>query len=575
MNQLLANLRALGRGRLLTLGGVGLGVVLAALFGLSTVMTPEYRALYTGLSATDASRMVTSLEQAGFSVRVSDDGSVVSVPEGDLPRARMAVAETGLPDQGMPGWELFDQTSGLGMNSFLQNVNRLRAMEGELARSIQTLDGVESARVHLVLPEREAFTRDLPEPSASVVIRTARGADLSRREALAIRNLVASAVPGLSGTRVTVLSATGETILAEDGADGTEAGLEGKRAQLEDRMARNIEQILTARVGAGNARVQVSVELSPERQVVVAQTYDPDQQVVRSTTTQEDQQQGQEAQGAVGVQGNLPPALAPNSGQNTNSNSRARTQESTSYEIGNTRRETVTEAGSIRRITVAVLVNGIFEIQDGGDSQYAERSPEELQRLTQLVQSAVGYDEARGDRVSVDSLRFMDYSMGLGEPERLTLGQQLLASLPAALRWLFALSIVAVVLFFGVRPALNRIRAEGEAAAALAGPSGAAPEGLPGGAPGVTGETLGAAEDMGQIAGGQRPGAIPGQRGPIGLRRLDPVEIEAEDADFVHLAPGGLRPGHLKDRLAAMAQVIDEEPEAALRMLRGWLAQRA
>ncbi|MEI4485512.1 flagellar basal-body MS-ring/collar protein FliF [Frigidibacter sp. MR17.14] len=570
MNQLLRNLRALGRGRLIALGAVGLGVVFTALFGLSTVMTPEYRALYTGLSATDASRMVTTLEQAGFTVRVSEDGSVVSVPEGDLPRARMAVAETGLPDQGMPGWELFDQTSGLGMNSFLQNVNRLRAMEGELARSIQTLDGVESARVHLVLPEREAFSRDLPEPSASVVIRTARGADMTRRQALAIRNLVASAVPGLSGRRVTVLSATGETILAEDGADGSEAGMESKRAQLEDRMARNIEQILTARVGAGNARVQVSVELNPQREVLVAQTYDPDQQVVRSTTTQEDQSQGQEANGAVGVQGNLPPALQPQNAQPTNSNSRARNEETTNYEIGSTRRETVTEAGGIKRITVAVLVNGIFEVQTSGDSQYQERSPEELQRLGELVRSAVGFDEARGDRVSVDSLRFMDYSMGLGEPERLTLGQQLLAALPSALRWFFALTIVAAVLFFGVRPALKRINAED--APALPGPEGAAGAGVSGT---VEDPMLAGAEDMGQIAGGFRPGQIPGQRGAPGLGRVDPVQIEAEDADFIHLGPGGVKPGGLKDRLSAMAQIVDDEPEAALRMLRGWLAQRA
>lgn len=561
------NLRSLGTGRLALLAGVGGALVLALMFGLNAVMTPPYRTLYSGLDATSSASMVSALEQAGYSVKISDDGSVVSVPEGDLARARMTVAEQGLTGKGAPGWELFDESSGLGMNSFLQQVNRLRAMEGELARSIQTLDGVEAARVHLVLPEREAFSRDRPEPSASVIIRTAPGRDMGRRQALAIRNLVASAVPNLSSRRVTVLSAAGEVILADDIEDSVEAGLSSARTALEDRMARNIEQILTARVGAGNARVQVSVELSSERQVVVQQSYDPDQQVVRSTTTAEDAARGQDGgQDAVGVQGNLPPALGGGNQPAASSNSRNRNEENVAYEIGNTRTETVTEAGQVQKVSVAVLVNGIYDVQPNGEQQYQERSPEELERLSQLVRSAVGYDQARGDTVSVDSLRFMDYSMGLGEPARVSLGQQLIASLPSILRWLFALAVVGVVLFFGVRPALNRLAppAKEEEEDALGGFGGfqmaMAPNMLEeiGGGPAL----LGGGGDGGF-------GMMGGEEG--GVTRFDPNSLMGSDDEEIPIM--SVQGTILKRHIEALGRLVEDEPEAALRVLRGWMAQ--
>ncbi|TMV71964.1 flagellar M-ring protein FliF, partial [Thioclava sp. BHET1] len=189
MKQILDNLLSLGRKRLMILGGVGLAGVLALLVGLNLVTQPDYGVLYSQLSPASAASMVDALDKAGITTKVSDDGSSVSVPKADIARARMTLAEKGMPSDGEPGWELFVNTSGLGMNTFMQHINRLRAMEGELSRSIQTLDGVQSARVHLVLPEREAFSSETPDPSASVIVRAAAGHTISHRQAVAIRNL--------------------------------------------------------------------------------------------------------------------------------------------------------------------------------------------------------------------------------------------------------------------------------------------------------------------------------------------------------------------------------------------------
>ena len=175
MQDIIANLRSLGPKKLAVLGGAFIGVIAAVFIGMNTALAPTYTPLYSELSPTSASRIVSSLEQAGFRVSLSSDGSVVSIPQEDVPRARMVLADIGLPADGMPGWELFDDKSGMGMNTFLQKVNRLRALEGELARSVQTIDGIEAARVHLVFPEREAFSRSRPDPSASVIIKHRRG----------------------------------------------------------------------------------------------------------------------------------------------------------------------------------------------------------------------------------------------------------------------------------------------------------------------------------------------------------------------------------------------------------------
>ncbi|MCU4654320.1 flagellar basal-body MS-ring/collar protein FliF [Roseibacterium sp. SDUM158016] len=455
MQALLDNLNALGRRRLIFLGGVGFALVMAVLLGVSYTLTPTYAPLYSELSPASASRVVSSLEQAGFRVSVSRDGSVVSVPQEDIARARMALADAGLPTEGSPGWELFDTNTGLGMNTFLQRVNRLRALEGELARSIQTIDGIEAARVHLVLPEREAFSRTRPEPSASVIIRSRLGDSVSRRQAIAIRALVASAVPDLAPGRITVLSATGETILAEDDQETPASMLQSRKVALEERMSENIMSILSARVGTGNARVQVNVDLTSTRSITRSETFDPEQQVVRSTETREesgrDQRPGSQE---VGVGSNLPDDFG-GTAATGELNETQRTDEIVNYEIGSTLTEMVSEPGAIERISVAVLVDGIYTEDAAGELVFVPRDEAELNRLEELVRAAVGFNAQRGDTVSVESLQFVDIVQTVGDPVGSSFSSILMQSVPTILRGVFALAIVAAVLSLGLRPALK------------------------------------------------------------------------------------------------------------------------
>ncbi|MAL97699.1 MAG: flagellar M-ring protein FliF [Alteromonadaceae bacterium] len=568
MQALLENLKALGQGRLIALGVTGVVLVLALFFGVSAVTAPTYATLYRDLTPSEASRMVSALEGAGFRVDVDSSGSILSVPQEDVARARMELAGQGLVGDGTSGWELFDESSGLGMNSFMQKINRLRALEGELARSIQTLDGVDAARVHLVLPEREAFSRDRPNPSASVIVRGQAGHQVTLRQAQSIRALVSSAVPEMSPGRVTVLTANGETVLAEEGTDSAEVSQQALRASIEDRIAANVTEILSARVGAGNARVKVSVDLTSERQVIRAQSFDPEQRVVRSTETREENRQNiDQKAGEVGVNDDIPASLAQN-GTGGSKDTTARTDEVVNYEIGSTNTETVREPGDIERISVAVLVNGIYNVQDGGAVEYEERSPEELQRLNQLVQAAIGFNEGRGDSISVDSLRFMDYSMDVGEPMTTSFVQILKDNLMTILRAVFALALVGAVLKFGVMPMLSRLAPQ--AAGNEAG----------GDLPALT-----AGEDDDELAGEAGEAAAlpaPGQQGgarrsqPAGARAvsgtvLEPITETAGPNDFVTF--GAVSGGVHRGWINTVTNLIESQPDDSLKVVKTWLAE--
>ena len=461
MKDILDNLRGLGRGRLITLGAAGLGLVLAVLVGLNVALAPSFAPLHAGLTPESASGMLETLEQAGFRVSVSPDGGTLSVPREDVARARMTLADAGLLSEGTPGWELFDAAGGLGVSTFVERINRLRALEGELARSIRTMRGIEAARVHLVLSEREAFSRERPEPSASVIARTRPGETLTRRQASSIRALVASAVPDLAPGRIAILSATGETILGPD-EDEASIALLSRKAGMEERLSASILSILGARVGADNARVQVNVDLSTVRQVTQSEAFDPEGRVIRSSETREETtRERAAAEDEVGIGQNLPAAFAEADAPAGPGSETDRADEVVNYEISATRTETVSEPGAVERISVAVLVDGSYAEGPDGAAVFAPRPDDELARLGELVRAAIGYDAERGDSVSVDSMQFVRPG-----GDSLLIGGSAVPDLirelgPPVLRGIFALGLVAAVLMLGVRPMLR----------ALAGPS--------------------------------------------------------------------------------------------------------
>lgn len=427
---------------------------------------PDMTVLYAGLDPADAGQVLSAVEAMGVQAVPSNGGTAVSVPRPDVDRVRMALAEKGLPNTPGVGYELFDKADGFGLTTFMQRVNRLRAMEGELARTVSTLKGVDGARVHLVLPDRESFSRTAPDPSASVVVRMKGGRALEISQARAIRHLVASAVPALKPSAVTITDAAGQTILSdgEGAANGTDS-----RTALEGKLQRSIEEILAARLGADNVRVGVTVEIETAREVTRKETFDPNGRVIRSTQTVEDKQRSSEGSSSKPstVQQNLPSAeLLYGAEDAPASTTSDKVEETVNYEISSEVKERVLEPGDVRKVSVAVLVNGSYETDASGEAVYVERTREELDSLEQIVKTAAGFDGERGDVVSIENLQFAA-TAPLGEDGELGALEILAGSAGQIVMWLILALATILLTLFVLRPLVKFVTERPEPSAAL------------------------------------------------------------------------------------------------------------
>ena len=405
MNGFVAALQRFGIGRLAAILGIGAGVA-AALFALTMNLGEPKALLYSNLDLKEAGSITGALDQAGVKYEVKGDGSTIMVPRDQVASTRLMLSGKGLPTSGSVGYEIFDSAPALGQTDFVQNLNRQRALEGELARTIRSLQGVSSARVHLVLPRRQLFEEDGEKPSASVVIGVGR--EPAAGEVAAIRNLIAGAVPDLKPGRVTILSDKGKMLAAgDDDAMVGDAMAEEQRTATQDRVRRTVKDLVEGVVGPGKARVQVTADLDLSRVTTQEETFDPDGQVVRSTQTSEQKSDENKALNNTGVSAaaNIPGGADATGGANNASSSGA-TEETTNYEISKKTRTEVVEPGAIKRLSVAVAVDGVSTIGKKGEITYAPRSAEEMQRIESLVRSAVGYDQQRGDQVTVVNVRF-------------------------------------------------------------------------------------------------------------------------------------------------------------------------
>lgn len=398
----------LGPARLAAMGAVTLALIGFFAFVILRVSRPEMGVLYTELSVQDAGAVVRDLEAKGIRYETRGDaGQTVLAPRAELARLRMDLAAKGLPSAGGVGYEIFDKGDAFSSTSFVQNVNHLRALEGELARSIRAIGRVQAARVHLVLPEKRLFSRDREAPSAAIVVKLS--GDLDPGQVRAVRHLVASAVEGLKPERISIVDERGR--LLADGARGAEAqnglGLDERQTTMERRLRAQVEEIVAGIVGSGRARVQVTAELDPNRIESRSETFDPESRVVRSTQTRSENSQSQSSENGVTVGNELPGAnqAQQNQGPREASN---KNEETTNYEISRVTRTEVNEGGRIRRLSVAVLIDGTYAAGPDGKPAYAPRPAPELERITALVRTAVGYDRARGDQVEVVNLRFAD-----------------------------------------------------------------------------------------------------------------------------------------------------------------------
>jgi flagellar M-ring protein FliF len=403
---LLDFVKSLGAARLAAMAAVTLALIGFFSFLIIRMTAPQMVPLFTDLSLEDSSAIVKELDRQAITYQIKNDGAILLVPKDNVARLRMKLAESGLPKGGGVGYEIFDKSDALGATSFIQNINRLRATEGELARTITSLDRVRAARVHLVLPDRPLFSRDKVEPSASIVLKVA--GSLEPQQVRAIRHLVASAVNGLKPERISIVDETGK--LLADGAGPNDpmegAGADERKVAYEKRLRGEVENIVSSVVGPGRARVQVAVDFDLNRITQTSDKYDPDGRVVRSSQTREEQSANGREGGSVSVSNELPGANQQN-GQNGSDQNR-KSEEIVNYEISRTTKTEVIEAGRVNRISAAVLVDGIYTKNDKGETVYQPRSKEEIDRIAALVRSAIGFDAKRGDQVEVVNLRFAD-----------------------------------------------------------------------------------------------------------------------------------------------------------------------
>ena len=403
----------LGYAKLGAMAAVG-AATLALLFWISSLPLESRSLLYSGLDPAEAAKIGQRLDELKVPFDVKGDGATIMVPASQVARARMELAASGLPHQGGAGYELLDQQSPMNMTSFMQRIQRLRALEGELARTIVTLSGVRTARVHIVLPERETFARDTPKATASVAVTMNGAGRLSASQAAAIRLLVSGAVPGMAGESVSVLDPSGVVIAADDSEAAASSRIGELKGAREQELRRAVTELLEPLVGHDKLRVAASVELDASREVSHEEKFDPLSQIERSKQIQVDQDATNETknQEAVSVGQNLPnsaPAQPGEPGKTSTNNSR--NGQTINYEINSVRSERVREAGELKRMTIAVVVDGT--VDDKG--KYQPRSQEELGRLSDLIQAAVGFDVNRGDRVTVETMHFMpDAALGTG-----------------------------------------------------------------------------------------------------------------------------------------------------------------
>jgi len=554
---LLEFLRSLGAARIAAMAAVTVALVGFFAFLILRVTAPQMTPLFTDLTFEDSAAIVKDLERQGIPYELKNDGGIVLVPKDRVPRLRMKLAESGLPKGGGIGYEIFDKSDALGATSFVQNINHLRALEGELSRTIRALDRVQAARVHLVLPERPLFSRDKVEATASIVLKV-RGA-LEPQQVRAIRHLVASAVNGLKPERVSVVDEAGRLLADGARADNSLAGVGGeeRQAAYERRLREQIEGIVSSVVGPGHARVQLTADFDFNRVTQTSEKFDPEGRVLRSSQTREESSGSDGGRdGQVSVGNELPggggaqrPGQGQGQGQADNSaasrEQSRKSEEIVNYEISRSTKTEVTEGGRVNRISVAVLVDGNYAKNDKGEAAYAPREKEEIDRIAALVRSAIGFDQKRGDQVEVVNLRFADVpTFTVPEPQGFMAMLQFTKD--DVVHWIEQLVMVVlgiVVLLFVVRPLVRRVVSPEKA-----GPS-----------PAAIAAALAGGDMKGAIAAGATPEELKGVPSQT-ARMIDFAQVQGQ----VHAMS-----------VQKVGEIADKNPNETVAIIRSWLHDQA
>lgn len=407
MNNFIQSIKNLSPGRLASIAAIVIFLISFFVYLATKLNTGDYAVLYTDLEMEDAKQIVQHLETANIKYRLTKNGTEILVPEEDVNKMRIDTADLAMASKGSNvGYEIFDNTDALGSTNFVQNVNLIRALEGELARTIRSVDHIKSARVHLVLPKREMFSREEQMPTASVVIKT-DGGKLSLESIHSIQQLIAAAVPKLDVKNVSIVDSAGNLLTNnfEDEEAVTVANNEALRLEQERKMSLQVQNLLEKSVGEGKVRAQVNLDMDFDQIVTNEEIYDPDSQVVRSQATVTDNSTTDNVEQPVSVAQNIPNGDMVAAGTGSVSR-KSRTEETVNYEISKVVRNKVKNSGTIKRLGVAVIVDGIYERNAEGKVVYRDRTPEEMEQIRSLVKSAVGFDAERGDMVEVANMKF-------------------------------------------------------------------------------------------------------------------------------------------------------------------------
>ena len=449
-------IKNLSPGRLISLAAILIFLISFFAYILMQVNTVEYSVLYTDLELEDANQIVSRLEAANVKYKLNNNGTEILVPVDQVNRMRLDTAELALASKGSNvGYEIFDNTDALGSTNFVQNINLIRALEGELARTIRSVDNIKSARVHLVLPKREMFSREEQTPSASVVIKTKAGT-LTLKEIQSIQKLVAAAVPKLDVKNVSIIDSSGKLLTddSEDKQSVDNATNEIIRLDQEKKLTKSVEDMMEKAVGVGKAKARVNLEMDFDQVVTNEEIYDPDSQVARSQQTVTESSVANEENNPVTVSQNIPNGDTITQSGNVVSQS-TKSEETINYEISKTIRNKVKNDGEIKRITVAVMVDGVYETDEKGNKVYRPRTAEEMEKLRALVKSAVGYDANRGDMVDVENIRFASIQEETGKaPEILIMGFTK-AELMRIAEGLGVAIVAILVIILVIRPLIN------------------------------------------------------------------------------------------------------------------------
>lgn len=430
---------------------------------LRIVTAPTMALLYAGLDGAAASGVVEGLDRQGVPYEVR--GDAIFVPSDQRDRARIALAGEGLPQAGAAGYEILDDVSGFGATAEMFDAAYWRAKEGELARTILASHNVIRARVHIAQGRRKPFEKEQPV-TAAVTVSTS-GGQLGRTQAEAIRYLVAASVPGLALNNVAVIDQEAGVVLRSGESETSGADEDGARAGA---IEESVTRLLEARVGPGAAIVEVAVQTRRETETLRERLIDPESRVAVHTDVEESSDNSQGEAGAVTVASNLPDGDV--EGGDGGQRAAARNRQRTNFEVSETVRETVRPAGEVARVTVAVMVDGRRVIAEDGTETWEPRTEAELGQLKELVETAIGFDEARGDRVTIQNLEFSPVAP-LGTTVESGVGGLLAANAMAIIQ-ILTLGLVALMLgLFVVRPILSvRDPAAAGALAASGGPGG-------------------------------------------------------------------------------------------------------